>query len=40
MGVHANGWITNVVLTLTAIGTLLLAYQGAIEFLSAATSRP
>ena len=40
MGVHANGWITNIVLTLTAIGTLLLAYQGAIEFLSAAANRP
>ena len=26
MGVHANGWITNIVLTLIAAGTLYLAY--------------
>ena len=40
MGVHANGWITNIVLALIAAGALYLAYQGAIEFLSAAQSRP
>ena len=40
MGVHANGWITNIVLTLIAAGTLYLAYQGAIEFLTAAHGRP
>ncbi len=40
MGAHANGWITNIVLTLIAAGTLYLAYQGTIEFLSAAGNRP
>ena len=40
MGVHANGWITNIVLTLIVAGTLCLAYQGAIEFLTVAHGRP
>ncbi len=36
MGVHANGWLTNVALALIAAGTIYLAYQGALEFLTAA----
>ncbi len=40
MGVHANGWLTNVVLALIAAGTIYLAYQGALEFLTAAHDGP